>query len=341
MKQVTIEHNMAIECITTMMRIAELDYFEIYIEEHKFIGCTKIKEKLHTLSNQLNSFEKNDLDILFKKFKLNFYYLILFITKTDVTTVNELLDKLKGLSSDEYLEECFRISSHDISIDDDDETVYEAVTERYSTEDAHFFIEFKNDTKLLHTKLLNIIESFYNKVFMKEEEWITREIEPILKNHIISFNENKKGFLDSIGNGNYEILVNRGKDVKINICYLEEFIPRYLFDKDTYIFVYGFGEEQKLKQKSSNINPQEIFKTLSDETRLRIISLLSQKKWARKDLVKEIGLTSATMTYQLNKLITLGLIELIVGGDSKKTLYTLNKDAFRTLVNSALDEIIL
>lgn len=341
MKHITIEHNMAIECITTMMRIAELDYFENYIEEHKFLGHTIIKEKLHTLRNQLTSFEKNDLDILFKKFKLNFYYLLLFITKTNVITVNELLIKLKGLSSDEYLDECFRISSHNISIDDDDETIYEAVTERCSTEDAQLFIDFKKDTKLLHTKLLNIIESFYKKAFRKEEEWITRGIEPILKNHIILFNENKKGFLDTIGNGNYEILVNGGKDVKVYICYLEEFIPRYLFDKDKYTFVYGFGEEQKLNRKSSNINPQEIFKTLSDETRLRILSLLSQKKWARKDLVKEIGLTSATMTYQLNKLITLGLIELIVGGDSKKTLYTLNKEAFRALINSALDEIIL
>ncbi|WBW98857.1 ArsR/SmtB family transcription factor [Oceanirhabdus sp. W0125-5] len=341
MKQVTIEHNMAIECITTMMRIAELDYFESYIEEHKFIECTIIKEKLHTLRNRLNLFEKNDLDILFKKFKLNFYYLLLFITKTNVTTVSDLLDKLKGLSSDEYLAECFRISSHNISIDDDDKTIYEAVTERYSIEDAELFIEFKNNTKLLHTKLINIIEAFYDKAFKREEEWIKREIDPILKNHIILFNENKKGFLDCIGNGNYETLVNGSKDVKINMCYLEEFIPRYLFDKDTYIFVYGFGEEQKLKGKSNGINPQEIFKTLSDETRLRIISLLSQKRWARKDLVKEIGLTSATMTYQLNKLITLGLIELIAGGDSKKTLYTLNKQAFRELINSAIDEIIL
>lgn len=341
MNKVTIKHNMAIECVTTMMRIAELDYFENYIVEHKFSGSIIIKDKLHTMRNQLTSFEKNDLDILFKKFKLNFYYLLVFITKTNTTTVNELLAKLKELSSDEYLSECFRIFSHNISVDDDDETIYETVTEKYSIEDAELFIEFKNDTKLLHTKLIKIIEVFYKKAFRKEEEWITQEIEPILTNHIILFNECKKGFLDTIGNGDYEIMLNSGKEVKVYICYLEEFVPRYLFDKDKYTFVYGFGEEQKLNTKSRNLNPQEIFKTLSDETRLRILSLLSQKKWARKDLVKEIGLTSATMTYQLNKLITLGLIELIVGGDNKKTLYSLNRDNFRTLINNAVDEVIL
>ena len=95
------------------------------------------------------------------------------------------------------------------------------------------------------------------------------------------------------------------------------------------------------KLNKEKINPQEIFKNLSDETRIRILSLLSQKKWTRRDLVKEIGLTSATMTYQLNKLISLGIIDLVVGGDSKKTLYTLNKENFRTLINSAVDEIIL
>jgi DNA-binding transcriptional ArsR family regulator len=136
-------------------------------------------------------------------------------------------------------------------------------------------------------------------------------------------------------------MLNNNNEYKVYICYLEEFIPRCLFDKDKYTFVYGFGEEQKLNLKVDNINPQEIFKTLSDETRLRILSLLNQKKWARKDLVKEIGLTSATMTYQLNKLMELGLIELIVGGDTNKSLYTLNKESFRLLINSAVDEIIL
>ena len=340
MNDITIEHNMAIECITTMMRIAELDYFENYIEEHKFLGSSLIKEKLYTMRNQLTSFEKNDLDILFKKFKLNFYYLLMFITETNVKTVNELLTELRELSSDEYLSECFRVSSHNISIDDEDETIYKAVTENYSIEDAELFIEFKNDTKLLQTKLIKIIESFYKKAFRKEENWITGELEPTLRNHINLFNGNKTGFIDTIGNGNYEKMLNNN-EYKVYICYLEEFIPRCLFGKDKYTFVYGFGEEQKLNLKVDNINPQEIFKTLSDETRLRILSLLNQKKWARKDLVKEIGLTSATMTYQLNKLMELGLIELIVGGDTNKSLYTLNKESFRLLINSAVDEIIL
>lgn len=341
MSYVTVEHNMAIECITTMMRIAELDYFDNYIEEHKFLGSSLIKEKLQTMRNQLTSFEKGDLNILFKKFKLNFYYLLMFITETNVKTVNELLTELKGLSSDEYLSECFRVSSHNISIDDEDETIYKAVTENYSIEDAELFIEFKNDTKLLQTKLIKIIESFYKKAFRKEENWIIRELEPTLRKHINLFNENKKGFIGTIGNGNYEGMLNNDNEYKVYICYLEEFIPRCLFDKDKYTFVYGFGEEQKLNLKVDNINPQEIFKTLSDETRLRILALLNQKKWVRKDLVKEIGLTSATMTYQLNKLRELGLIEMIVGEDGKKTLYTLNKESFRKLINSAVDEIIL
>lgn len=340
MNHLTIEHNMAIECITTMMRITELDYFQNYIEEHKFSGSSIIKEKLHTMRNQLTLFEKNDLDILFKKFKLNFYYLLMFITETNVKTVNELLTELKALSSDEYLAECFRVCSCNISIADEDETIYKEVTESYSIEDAELFIEFKNDTKLLQTKLIKIIESFYKKAFKKEEIWIAQELEPTLRKHINLFDENKVGFIDTIGNGNYEMMLNNHKDCKIYICYLEEFIPRCLFDKDKYTFVYGFGEEQKLNLKGDNINPQEIFKTLSDETRLRILSLLSQKKWARKDLVKEIGLTSATMTYQLNKLKELGLIEVIVG-DTRKTLYTLKKESFRDLINSAVDKIIL
>lgn len=337
----TIEHNMAMECITTMIRIAELEYFENYIIEHKFIGNVTIKEKLQDMRNQLTSFEKSDLDILFRRFKLNFYYILMFITERNVKTVNELVCGLKGLSSEEYLSECFRISSCNISIDDDDETIYKEAVENYSIEAAELFIEFKNDTEFLKTKLIKIIESFYKKAFCKEEGWITGELDQILMNHKNLFDKGKEDFINTIGNGDYEKMINNGKEYKIYICYLEEFIPRCLFDKDKYTFVYGFGEEQKLNKSTNNVNPQEIFKTLSDETRLRVISLLSEKKWTRKDLVKAIGLTSATMTYQLNKLMELGLIELIIGaGDSKKTLYSLNKENFRAVIDTAVDEII-
>lgn len=54
-----------------------------------------------------------------------------------------------------------------------------------------------------------------------------------------------------------------------------------------------------------------------------------------------MGLTSATMTYQLKKLIQLDLIEVVVGGDNNKTTYTLNKESLRALINSAVDKIIL
>lgn len=339
MNNIAIEHNMAIECITTMLRITEADHFKNYIDEHKFSSSTNINEKLQDMKNKLNSFEKSDLQILFKNFKLNFYYLLMFITEKNIKTVDELINELEKVDSDLYLSECFRISSYDISIFDKDDKILKEVSENSSIEDSLLFIEFKNNTKLLKNKLTNIIEIFYRKVFRLEEEWISSQVDPILSKHISLFNENKKGFIDIIGNGNYESMLDGDKEYKIYLCYLEEFIPRCLFDKGKYTFVYGFGEEQKLNKEK--INPQEIFKNLSDETRIRILSLLSQKKWTRRDLVKEIGLTSATMTYQLNKLISLGLIDLVVGGDSKKTLYTLNKENFRTLINSAVDEIIL
>jgi hypothetical protein len=71
---------MAVELITTMMRIAELDYYENYVEEHRFIANSNIKEKLKDMRNQLTSFEKCNLDILFRKLKLHLYYLLMFIS---------------------------------------------------------------------------------------------------------------------------------------------------------------------------------------------------------------------------------------------------------------------
>lgn len=278
MSHIKIEHNMAVELITTMKRLAELDYFESYIEERKFLANSNIRTKLQTMRDELSSFEKSDLDILFKKFKLNFYYLLMFITEKNINTVKELLNELRGLTSVEYLSECFRVSSYNISIEDKDEVIYKEIIQNSSNEDAEFFIEFKNNPKLLQTKLIEIIDKFYKKAFLKEETWIAKEIEPTLKNHNDIFNENKMNFMNIIGNGNYEAMLNNGKDYKVYICYLSEFIPRCLFDKDKYSFVYGFGEEQKLNLQSDDINCLEIFKTLSDETRVRILTLLSQEK---------------------------------------------------------------
>lgn len=340
MKVVNIQHNMAMEFMTTLLKCATSDKFSNYIEENRFVTNNEIDKIFQEIHDTMSVFTKNDMSILIKDFRTNFYYPVMLIAHMGFVDVEEFLTYFTSLSSSDYLKTCYELSAADVQLDSEDEELLEKFTDIYGSTEATMFLELKNRPEILKSRLDNLFMTFYEEHFKQYMSIINEEISEKLNDHQKRFEENHEKFLKVIGNGDYSEALNDEYDFKIYVCYLEEFIPRYLTYKTTHLFIYGYSEEQKFKRDTENKHSMEVLKILADDTRLEILRLLSQKNWHRNQLVKKIGLTSATMTYQLNKLIQLGLVEVVTSESGKKSQYRTNKIQFESVVKALMKDIL-
>lgn len=331
-----LQHNMALEFITLLMRMSNNEYFLDYAKDKRFINDEALNDQVLEFFRSLDYFEKSDLETVFSKFKLNFYYLILYIEKNRIRTVDDLLIKLESERSEKYVADCFKFSSFGINMEDSRASLAEKLVGKFDNETIELYNIFREKPDALLDRLVAIIRACYMNFFKQAQRGIGERMKGIVDQHNQVFHKGPNEFMKIIGNGDYGKLLNL-KAKGLYICYFEEFIPRYIHDEDTHIFCYGYSEIQKYELAYEGQGcPIELLKILADETRLNILKVLAIKKWSRKDLVKEVGLTSATMTYQLNKLLEQGLIEMVAGGNRKQSLYYVDREKTMEIINKSM-----
>ena len=80
-----------------------------------------------------------------------------------------------------------------------------------------------------------------------------------------------------------------------------------------------------------------VFRSLSDPTRLRIISLLSQREYCVTDLVTALGLEQSTISHQLRDMRAAGWVRYRREG--RRIFYALDDEHVRDLYGQALAHI--
>lgn len=81
----------------------------------------------------------------------------------------------------------------------------------------------------------------------------------------------------------------------------------------------------------------ELFKAFSDETRLRILSALTDRELCVGDLAEKLGMTDSAISHQLK---TLKHARLVKGRrDGKLIYYSLDDDHVRTMFMQGLEHI--
>jgi ArsR family transcriptional regulator len=81
----------------------------------------------------------------------------------------------------------------------------------------------------------------------------------------------------------------------------------------------------------------EIFKALSDPTRLRVISLLAQAEFSVCDLAATLGVSQSAMSHQLRTLRDLRLVRRRREG--RQIFYTLDDDHVADLFQRGLEHV--
>ncbi len=81
----------------------------------------------------------------------------------------------------------------------------------------------------------------------------------------------------------------------------------------------------------------EVFRSMSDPTRLRIISLLSEREYCVTDLVAELGMEQSTISHQLRDMRKVGWVRSRREG--RYVFYVLDDEHVRYLYRQALAHI--
>ncbi|MEA4889896.1 MAG: metalloregulator ArsR/SmtB family transcription factor [Clostridiaceae bacterium] len=94
----------------------------------------------------------------------------------------------------------------------------------------------------------------------------------------------------------------------------------------------------------SSSSAAQMFKALSDETRLKIVDMVSGTELCACDILEEFELTQPTLSYHMKILTDCGLVN--ARKDAAWTRYTLNTDSakalneFLELITAETDEVI-
>ncbi len=78
----------------------------------------------------------------------------------------------------------------------------------------------------------------------------------------------------------------------------------------------------------------DFFKALADEKRLQIVGLLASQDYSVEELAAIVGLTSATVSHHLQRLVKAGLVE--ARADQHYHVYSLKLQALRTMSQQVL-----
>ncbi|MBX7219112.1 MAG: metalloregulator ArsR/SmtB family transcription factor [Blastocatellia bacterium] len=95
---------------------------------------------------------------------------------------------------------------------------------------------------------------------------------------------------------------------------------------------------QHLLDGSTALLVAEMFKALSDPTRVRIISLLSEKEMCVGELCHILGMAQPAVSHQLRLLRTMKLVN--VRKEGRHAFYVLSDDHIRNLFKQGLEHVL-
>ena len=86
----------------------------------------------------------------------------------------------------------------------------------------------------------------------------------------------------------------------------------------------------------NNANTLSLFKTLSDDTRLKILQALAEKEMYVELLAERLQLSAPTVSFHMKKLVAAGLVD--ARREQYYTVYTIRTGAFETTLKSLVFE---
>lgn len=336
--------------VNTSMALESLGFLYTYVsvylkKDDQDIPITMdpmIREWLDETESTISSFLRNDLEFLFAKFHINNWVLFYQLHTGKMETAVDFLEHMKQMSDEEFRDLYLKIADiHTIPLD--------KLTPRMikSKIEAHFFMKSEGQEKTLlqlfkepgewKKRIIETYEKFYTQYFLPHEADIKTVLAqriPIVKQRL---DEDTEGYLDGISIGHYKTVLGSRKDVALYVSYCYD--RGFTISLKDPIFWFGLRREQLLEEIDRKAKSELLFNSLSDPKRVEIIRLCSKRTWYSNELAKHFGITSATMSYHINKLLSAGLLTFEVG-EQNKVYYQINRKILESLLKAAKEDLL-
>lgn len=287
------------------------------------------------LDEEVNYFIKNDLKLIFENF-VNHSYIQNLIVENEIDDFQTFIHQLKNEDPEHYVNEVLSILELDSK---DQEITKETIMDSSYLLRIDIIENFEKQAELIHEFIKNpkailkkIIEVYHEIYPLFEKEILTKYTQEIKAIDDYSFEENKKHILKLIKKYDYKI-----EDFNtIFINYVST--TGDSFNDDLNYLVISDRLDDVIEKKFEQKEYLDFIKAISDKKRVKIIKLLSHGKYCNSDLAKKLDLTPATMSYHLNKLMQLNILD-IEKGAYNKLFYTLDKNKLKIKFDQSFEHI--
>jgi len=301
----------------------------------------RIAEIIQEVDRDISPFLKNDIDLFFCKMFMTFWILFFLIHQKAINNDEELLTYLQGLSDEEFLKLFL------MHLKMENKTVKELTLKDIREGiKANFINPAKSQEKLI------------KQLFDAPEEWRTRIVQTLAdfhQSHYIPYrkelialgsekaaeaetllHQNPAHFLDTLTLGHYRNLLDGDENITVCLSYTCDTGSMISIKKK--LILLGITRTSLLTSANRKLQTNILFSALSDNKRVEILRLLGEREWFSNELAKHFGLTAATMSYHLNKMMSAGLISFRIG-EKNKIFYSIKKDNLRNLLKCAAADL--
>lgn len=337
MKSALIETNLAFEFIYTMMGVAYYEkskHVEVDISNSRFSHF--ISEFVETIYPQVPNLVVHDIRLFLQDFSCMYVALLHITIQENFQTPTELIEYLKNQDTKGLLNLYLAGNETGLSVDSPKESLDLALDElslvyHKDAKDKSLFYEFSRYPKDIIQRFTDAMAILYNDYFKPTEPLLVENLKIIQTRHQKLYDESPEAFINAILFQSKESLTDASTKIHIFLgYYFGDKVTVAYGDDDNVYFFYGASAEKKLYSENVTAQYEELIKSLADDTRRKLIRYLMNAPHYNKEISDYLGITTATISYHLGRLIDLGLIHLKYQ-DGKRIYYQVDKERFNQL----------
>ncbi|WP_353092950.1 winged helix-turn-helix domain-containing protein [Tissierella praeacuta] len=345
-----IQYNKAVEFITAVLKYRinksrqvhwntpELKR-DIAKEIMDFSPNEKVKEWLKYVDTNISPFLRNDIifitDEIYRLLDVCFHLVLM----EDIKEPLELIEALTSIDTSTMVKIAYKYYELDAPLDNE-EKLKLALNENYSDKIASSFLHFKNHPDEYKNRAREVLLSFYEKFYKPFEKTVYSYMEKRRDFHNKTFKKDPIYFINTIGMGDYSKAIELHNKVIIYMSFFIDVGLFYFTYKDTLVMYCGQTIEHRFESRKTLDTYKALFKALSDEKRIEILKMTSKRPWYNKELADYFNLTTATLSYHLNLLLDLEILNFEPSIINNRYYYTTNKENLKKLFDAALKDLL-
>ena len=345
MPQATVKINRAVEFITAAYALAVREKGMENTAPEPLRVDPEAEAWLDRVSETISPFDKFGMQLIFSAVTSKiFLYDLVF--RHGISDAQSLVDLLRSFDTGTFADGFMEVLGlqETAAPEAGVEQIRKALENDRGPQVESFASEARQLVKLLskpdrffHT-MTQSLESFNASFFSESMDHIESILQKKAAEHEKLLRKDPENFIEHLTLGSFKALLAQREEIV--------FIPVYIHQKcidmgnagETYV-VYGLAHEARLYGEDVRKKTDAFIKALGDPSRLTILRLISGRKWYGKELAERLDLSTATVSYHLEKLMAAGLIQ-IESSKQRRLLYSVNTKGIQDLISSLETEFL-